>query len=486
MQKIIFNMKGIEKRCAVIEDDKLVNLYMEQPTKKEIVGHIYLGRITDVKPGMQAAFVDIGMEKSGYLHKNDIIKPDHERETSISKLVHEGETVLVQVSKEGSEFKGPKLTTNIEISGNYLVYMPNGNYVAISKKIADEEKRTRLNQIGDDLLRKQEGLLFRTAAMEVNDDILIEEIIQLQASFAKIQKKTAIETVPSCVFEGTSFIERVLHEHPLANVDEIICDQSAIISELKALQVEKNGIKIHYFHKKENVFSHFHLDGEIQKLVKQIVWLDNGAYIVIQETEALTVIDVNSGKFTGKYSMRDTVMKTNMAAAKEAAHQIKLRNLSGMILIDFIDMRHREDKAKLQNYFASLVKNESRYTNVLGFTNLNILEITRKKVKEPIHKLLTDPCPTCQGTGIVPAADAVAFQLERMLWEHQYMDHEAIWIETTKEVYNYLKGDKTNHILRLEEALKFKIYITIADKVLHEFTIKQAGKIKDIENRIRS
>lgn len=485
MRKIIINEKGRETRCAIFEEDHLVEIHQSNSSDNEIVGNIYIGRVKKVLPGMQAAFVDIGLSQNGYLHRNDLLSFQQSKQTeakqSISHYVKEGEKILVQVVKVGTEQKGPKLTMNLEFGGHLLVYMPYGNYMAVSKKVQDERERSRLLDIAQSLCQNQEGLVFRTASMERSKEELEKEYNHLKQKFLKVINQTSDK--PGSLVESKSFIDRILSELVIKEEDLLISDQIERVQQLKQLFPHTS---IQYHDLREGIFSTFKIEQEIEKLLKPLVWLKNGAYIIIEQTEAMTIIDVNTGKFSGKLSMRDTVLKTNELAAIEIAKQIRLRNLSGMILIDFIDMKHKQDQMKVLETMKSVMKKDRVQHKVIGFTELNILQITRKKTRKPLESTLTQLCTTCRGLGRIVSAESVAYKLERELWEYQFMDEDAMWIEATREVIDLVKGKNETHLNKLEDVLKYKIIFTELDSHVPTYSIKQMGDGRAIMEKISS
>ncbi|MGM7720968.1 Rne/Rng family ribonuclease [Metabacillus sp. Hm71] len=484
MRKLFINEKTNEFRCAVVEENQLTEIHQTNSYQDEVVGNIFVGRVTKVLPGMQAAFVDIGLKQNGYLHRNDLISFQHEvnhgSKTSISHYVREGDQLLVQVVKEGTDQKGPKLTTNLEFGGKFLVYMPFGDYLAVSKKLTDEAERNRLLTIADELRKGKEGLLFRTASLHKTKEELTEEYIKLKKQFTSLSRKNA--KVPECIFEARSFVDRIVNELALHPKDMIICDQIETVQHLKQ---QYPNVTVMYHDQKEGIFSTHKIEQEIDKLLKQTVWLKNGAFIVIEQTEAMTIIDVNTGKFSGKSSMRDTVLKTNQAAAIEIAKQIRLRNLSGIILIDFIDMRYKEDQEVIVDTVTREMKRDRVQHKIIGFTELNILQITRKKVRGSIQESLTNRCEACHGTGRIPSAESVTYKLERELWEYQFMDEEAIWVEATDDVIQLLQGENKNHKKQLEEALHFKILCSTLTSPIPNYRIKHIGSLSSITERLK-
>lgn len=485
MRKIIINEKAREVRCAIFEDEQVAEIHQSYSSEDEIVGNIYIGRVKKVLPGMQAAFVDIGLSQNGYLHRNDTLRfqlaNQSESNQSISHFIKEGERVFVQVVKTGTEQKGPKLTMNLEFGGHLLVYMPYGNYLAVSKKVQDEQARNLLFNIAQTFIQDQEGILFRTAAKARSKEELEKEYNQLKQKFLEVIKQT--NDKPVCVFESKSFIDRILSEIVVKEEDHIICDQIERVQQLKSLFPQTS---IQYYDQKEGIFSAYKIEQEIEKILKPLVWLKNGAYILIEQTEAMTIIDVNTGKFSGKLSMRDTVLKTNELAAIEIAKQIRLRNLSGIILIDFIDMKHKQDQLKIFETMKREMNRDRVQHKVIGFTELNILQITRKKMRMPLESNVTDMCKTCRGTGRIISADSVAYKLERELWEYQYMDEEAMWIEATGDVIDLVKGTNDEHLKRLEDVLRYKIFFTEVVSQVPTYRIKQMGKERSITEKLSS
>ncbi|MFC0270154.1 Rne/Rng family ribonuclease [Metabacillus herbersteinensis] len=484
MRKLIIDEKTSEKRCAILEGNRFTEIHYDQQQRAEIVGNIYTGRVTKVLPGMQAAFVDIGHTKNGYLSLKDIVDyqlSEKEKSThlSISHFVHEGQQIIVQVQNEGNEQKGPKLTTNVEFGGGMLVYMPHGNYCAVSKKIDESKERERLLHLAKKLRVGHEGLLFRTASSGVSEEQLTRAYDSLKEQYLSLT--TAKVKAPSCLFVAREFIPRILHELSLNSSDSIVCDTIDRVQDLRKIYPD-TGIEL--YDKRESIFTYFGLEQEIDKVLKRMVWLKNGAYIIIERTEAMVIIDVNTGKFSGKSSLRDTVLKTNVEAAREAVAQIRLRNLSGMILIDFIDMRFKEDQQQILDTISRELRNDRVQTKVIGFSELNILQLTRKKVRQPVEANLTATCPTCKGSGRVPSPESIAFKLERELWGYQYMDDEAIWVEASEDVVELFKGDNVEHLKQLERTLKFKILLTIEDSHFPYYHLKHKGDYETISKRI--
>lgn len=487
MKTIIINAKTSEKRVAVVMENKVMELSIQQPKHKEIVGNLYKGRVIDVLPGMQAAFVDIGLGKNGYIGREQLatyqLASQSEKEKNISHFVRQGEEIIVQVIKEGTERKGPKLTGLIEFPSSSLVYLPFGNYVAVSRKMKEEEERTKWRNFGQTQLRNSEGLIIRTACENQDESLILKELDFQRGRYTAIVENQKSLKPPSLLFDANKLVDKILLEHRLEDIKEIIIDDS---SEFRQIKEQLGEEKVSHYRGKENIFSYYGIEREIEKALKHVVWLDNGAYLLIEQTEALTIIDVNTGKFKGKENLRDTVFKTNIAAAKEIAHQLMLRNISGIVLIDFIDMKQNEERQKVIQALRTVAMKDRNRVTVHGFTSLGILELTRKMTTQDIGTILQTNCPTCEGTGRIDSAETVAFKLERELWEQQGMDYEAVWIEATEEVINVFQGDHQEHKKRLEEVLLFRIYLTVKASSSPEYTIRHMGSNDEIKDRLKN
>jgi ribonuclease G len=462
LKKLIINSLNREKRYALLHNEKVERLFVKQPKHISLVGNVYYGTVTKVLPGMNAAFVDIGEEKNGFIHRDKLasfvlanVEKAVKESRGISAYIHQGEKLLVQVEKDATGTKGPRLTGVIELSGEHLIYMPKGRYVAVSKKIPQPEVREKWRHYGYERKVPEEGLIFRTSSIAVSEEEMNNELEELRAEYLKLERQVSVLKKPAKVFERDPFLAQLCEEiKEVLEQVEVITDERELMVKLQHKFTE---LPLSLYTGRKNIFSAYMLEGEIEKALKRIVWLDKGAYLVIDEAEALTVIDVNTGKFSGKQDLADTVLKTNLLAAEEAARQIRLRDLAGMILIDFIDMKSEREKARILDTMAAELKRDPRRTNLLGFTPLGILQITRKKTKVSISESLLDRCPVCEGTGRIPSAETIAFRLERELFEYRFGDVNEVIIETTEEVEKVFCGEQNIHKKRLEEILAFSI-----------------------------
>ncbi len=429
------NMRATEKRVAVKENDKVVELLIERPTTHHIEGNIYKGRVVKVLPGMQAAFVDFGQKQPGYLHRDylcsyqqsPLSKKEKEKQ-GISHFVHQGEAILVQVVKEGEGAKGPKLTGLIEFPGLHIVYQPFGKFKAISKKMS-EEKRTLWRDHLYSWCTEEEGVILRTASEHVQVKVVEEELMELQRQYLEVQEKNAALTAPALLHQEDHFLSRLLREIPKAEIKLMEVDDASTYQILK-----KQEYPVRFYDGKEGIFARRGIEQELEKALKRIVWLQSGGYIIIEHTEAMTVIDVNTGKFVGKTGFRETVLKTNMEAAKEVARQLRLREIGGIIIVDFIDMESTEEQEQVLKEVKAEVKKDRSVVRVLGFTELHLLQLTRKKIREPLTRFLLQNCDHCLGKGTVFSSETIAYRLERELLEFKRSDIEAVVVEITADV----------------------------------------------------
>lgn len=477
MEKLIVNYTATEKRFALIRNNRVEKIIFDRPEQRSLVGNIYYGTVTKVLPGMNAAFIDIGEEKNAYLHRDVlpsfVLSSEIEKEKkNVSAFVHQGEKLLVQVDKDATGPKGPRVTGIIEIAGDSLIYMPHGRYVAVSKKIAD--KNTSYRMLGNHLKSTGEGLIFRTSSISATEAEITDELTSLRRQYVELSAKASFLKKPGLIFQKDSFIEMILDAISRISEGEVIVDDLS----LKQL-LEKSQVTVTYYSGKENIFSVNRIDHEIDKALKRIVWLDKGAYLIFDETEALTIIDVNTGKFSGKMNYEETVLKTNQLAAKEIVRQLRIRDIGGIVLIDFIDMKSEKDKQSILEIVESELRKDEKRTKIIGFTPLGILQLTRKKTKVSLSETLQVKCPICDGTGRILSAETVAFRLERELLEHRHTEFEAVLIETTAEVKEALE----QHLIHIEDLLHFKVIFSTKPSAQHFYVLKQFGTTEEISQK---
>jgi ribonuclease G len=486
LNRLIIQHTTREKRFALLKNGKPERLYIEQPSQQSLVGNVYLGTVEKVVPGMNAAFVQFGEEKSGFLFRDklpsfvlDSRAKEEKANRSITHYLHQGEKLLVQVEKDAAGTKGAKLTALIELPGDDLIYLPSGKYTAVSKKIADPDSRQKLRELGTEIKREEEGLIIRTSAASRSEDSLRAQLERLRTQYGELEAKAKGMKKPGLVLARDFFYEELAAELEKMKSGEVILDDQALKKRLEEL-AEGKDLSLLYHQHSESIFSAYGIEKEIERALKRVVWLENGAYLIFDEAEALTIVDVNTGKFSGKTDLRETVLKTNKLAAAEIARQLKLRDLGGMILVDFIDMKQEEDREAVLGAFEKSLYGDGRRTRITGFTSLGILQLTRKKTKLSLGEALTESCGVCSGTGRVLSTETIAFRLERELWEYRLSDYEAVLVAATTDVARVFAGPGQVHLERMEEAIGLNIYFTELAEPKPDYSIRQLGTKADL------
>lgn len=399
MKEILIHAGYTHSTAVILNKGELEYVLTEQTDAQGGVGNIYRGSVDNVVQGMQAAFVDISLDKNAFLFAGDICDGQ-----DIKKLVKKGDELIVQIIKEAQGVKGARVTTEITIPGHNLVLMPKSDYVGVSKKITQEDERKRLKETVEELKNKNYGYIVRTEAQNATKEQLQNEIVYLEDEWEKIIKKTG----KGILYREDGLLLTVLRDYLDASIDKIVIndlktfeDAKKIASVLAPFAQEKIVLK------EGNLFLEAGVESKLAKLMQRKVWLDNGAYLVIDCTEALTVIDVNTGKFTGDYDLNKTIVKTNILAAKEIARQLRLRAIGGIIVVDFIDMESDEDRQAVLNALEEASRGDKIKTNIIGFAPLGLVELTRKKTRLSLMQSLQQTCPYCEGDGRILSENTI-------------------------------------------------------------------------------
>ena len=386
MIELIVNKNKDEKIIAAVENGKLVEIYEEneQSQKARNEGNIYLGIVKDIVPGMQAAFVDIGTEKNSFIHVKDVVPQVDEKiekriDTPIKDVIKTGQKILVQIQKDSNDKKGARTSTHIKLTGKYVVLMPNTNIVTISQKIEDESERERLLNSIKTLLPEKPDEIVRTAEIKKKDEELKEDLKQLLNRWKKIEEKfKKAPSKPQLLYKSPSILEKIILDLPENRIEKITINDEKEYEEIQELLQEMNeNIKKEM---NQDILEKYELEKQIEKSKQRKIWLNCGGFITIDQTEALVAIDVNSGKFTGKSTLEETVYKVNYEATIEIAKQLRLRDIGGIIIIDYIDMQKQENKDKIEKLLKESLKQDRAKTQVEGFTKLNLMELTRKHI----------------------------------------------------------------------------------------------------------
>ncbi|WP_077368071.1 Rne/Rng family ribonuclease [Anaerosalibacter sp. Marseille-P3206] len=401
MKNILIDVRGEKNHIAILEEEKLVECYIEVEEKK-ILGNIYRGRVINVLPGMEAAFVDIGVGKNAYLYIKDALPKNVDiKNVSINDIIKCGDEIIVQVIKEAIGSKGPKITTHLTLPGRYVVLTPYSSKISVSRKITNPQENNRLTEIGNEIKKDQMGFIMRTAAKDVDRESIEKDLNLLINIYNKIDRERHFAPTPKLVYREIGMIHKIVRDVFVNPTDKMIVNDKdkyeSIIELLEYISPELNDrVELR---DKEDIFQIFNVKEKIKNIFNREIPLECGGYIVIDETEALTSIDVNTGKYIGNLSLEETIVKTNLEATEEIARQLRLRDIGGIIIIDFIDMDDEEDIKIVLNKLDKELKKDRTKSNVFGITKLGLVEMTRKKVRNRLSWNFAQLCPYCKGTG---------------------------------------------------------------------------------------
>ncbi len=492
MKKILISVNPWQVRVAVTRNDDLQNIYFASHATKTLERSFFKGTIIKVLPGIQTAFVDIGQEKAGFLHISEIDRelavqrmtgsaeiestmPDHEEsiemhpKTSldISKILKERETILVQVSKEPVYEKGAKLTTCFTLPGRFIVLMPNIGRIAISKKIEDFQERQRLKQILINNLPEGMGAIIRTTSEDRQEKEIVYDIQYLVNLWATIVKNYEEAEPGQKIYEDIPLALQVVRDHLDDDVESVISDdkenQQEVYKFIKSMAPEYSH-KVFYYDGKQDLFERYHINKQIQEALAQKVDLKSGGSIIIETTQAMTVIDVNTGRYTGKGDLEETILKTNLEAAEEVTRQLRLRNIGGLIVIDFIDMNLPTNRQKLFKHFEKMLKERDKFQSVvLKVSEFGLVQMTRKRSGKTLLQELTQPCTECKGLGYVKSVQTECYSILPRLKESLYSyKNNNVMISLSPKNFEYITTIEYNAILQFEK--DFKCTIMLASK----------------------
>jgi ribonuclease G len=459
-KEIIANVEPVETRVAVMEDGALVNIFLERG--EPLAGNVYKGRVANVLPGMEAAFVDIGLDRNAFLHVGDIrsqrLAGEEVEESfgrgAIAQRLRVGQEILVQVTKEPMGTKGARVTTYVALPAYYLVLMPTVNYVGVSRRIEHDAERKRLRQLADKLRPNGMGVIVRTAAEGVSEKELADDVQFLQAMWSKVEERSRSSRAPALVYQDLRLIRRVVRDLFTGDVTRFVIDspeEYARVSELLASFAPRLRGRLHLYREGEPIFERFGVEKELEKALRRKVWLKSGGYVVVDRTEALTVIDVNTGKYVGKTDLASTIFRTNLEAVGEIVRQITLRDIGGIILVDFIDMENEQHRRKVMQALNDAVRGDRSKVHIIDLTGLGLVEITRKRVYQDLEEVMRIPCPYCEGRGRVLSPETMALRVRRELRKHLRTGAApAVIVEVHPEVHAQLFRDGPGWVAALE------------------------------------
>jgi ribonuclease G len=478
-KEIVINADPSETRIAVLEDARLVELFVEREEERRLVGDIYKGAVNAVLPGIQAAFLDVGLSRTAFLHASDMLESmidiegfdideaerRHEtprQDLNIQDHLHKGQEVMVQVIKEPIGTKGPKVSCRLSLPGRYLVLMPGLNHIGVSRKIVDRSERQRLKALLQELRPMHAGLICRTAADGRTRKELEADVEYLISLWKEIEENAASTEAPAVIHREMELTTGLIRDLFNEDVSRLTIDSrqayKQIVSYLKAFSPEmKNRVKL--YKGDGPIFDEYGIEAEIEKTLDRKVWLKKGGYIIIDHTEALVAVDVNTGRYTGKKNQEDTILKTNLEAAEEIARQLRLRDLGGIIVCDFIDMEEETSKRQVLETFRSALRRDRARTKIFPISELGLIEMTRQRERESLFHYFSDDCPTCGGSGKVLSLRSMALKVDRALRRvGAHTKEKLVQLRIHPDMATHL-FDRSEHMEELEKKLGIRVDI---------------------------
>ena len=496
-RKLVINETQHETRVALLEDGTIVELFIERGDESDIAGNIYKGRVQRVLPGIQAAFVDIGLNQAAFIYVDDVIGErvreffeliDNEEEENlddhpedwdseassssserdapqflIEDLITEGQEIMVEVAKSPIGTKGARVTSHISIPGRFLVLMPTADHIGISRKIEDLAERTRLKQIVSELRNEPYGYIVRTAAEGIGEEKLLKEMTFLNNLWENLQRKYKKSPTPSLLHQELNLSLRAVRDLLIHEAESLVVDSRSAFDEVLAFLDEympnlKDNVRFH--DSTEPIFDTYNLEGDISRALRKKIWLKSGGYIVIELTEALVAIDVNTGRYVGKHNLEETILKTNLEAVKEIAYQVRLRDIGGIIIIDFIDMQKKSNQAKVVHELREAFKKDRSKTHILPMSEMGLVQMTRKRSKKPLTRVLCEPCHYCEGEGYLTSKQTICYNIYReVLQESSDFEGIRLTLKVNPQIAGLLHGEENRMIADLERVIGKQIVV---------------------------
>ena len=495
-REIIINHTPQETRVAVMDNSVLTELFHERGKEKGVVGNIYKGKVLKVLPGMESAFVEIGLEKAAFLYVDDVLsdftiyddldeedgdrptmqRASHsrrEKRTPIDKLIKEGQEILVQVSKGPIGTKGARITGHISIPGRNLVFMPSMDSVGVSRQISEESERQRLKEIVNRLRPEKSGFIIRTVAEDRMEDEFRSDINYLISLWDGILKKYNESKAPALVYEDLNITYRVIRDMFSSDVKKMLVDDEEefrnIRGFLKKFLPKYTGY-VEHFRRRQPIYDFYGIEEEIDRATAQKVWLKSGGYLVIDQTEALTAVDVNTGRYVGKASHEETIFKTNLEAVKELVYQLKLRNIGGIIIIDLIDMESAQNRQKVYQALKDELRHDKARSKILQISEIGLVEMPRKRDRENLGRQLSNPCPYCDGTGRIRSLSTICYEMFREITRLLKVQKRLgpLTINVHPDVADYLFSEELKYLELLQEKARQKFTVRSIDTFHHE------------------
>ncbi len=468
-KEIIINSTNEDTRIAILENDRLTEIFVERPDNERMVGDIYKGRVRRVVKGMQAAFINIGFEQDAFLHFSDMgsdvnqLFADIDEESTEggqkkqdvdpADLLRNGQEIAVQIIKEPISTKGPRVTTELTLPGRLMVLVPNQERVGVSRKVSSIKERKRLRFVARKIRPKNFGLIIRTVAEEKDEGALQSDLQKLLKTWKKVEEDLKEATPPMLIFKDLGMASSVIRDLFTSDVKRVVVDSRKMYREITRYLKEVGSDllkRVEYFKSREPIFDYFQIEQELQRSLERKVWMKNGGYLIIEHTEAMTAIDVNSGRYFGKKDHERNSLKINLEAAREISRQMRLRDIGGLIVIDFIDMEVEENRTKLLNEMRKEFSHDRAVTRISEMSRFGLIEMTRQRIRPSLIYNINEPCPLCEGTGLVPTPGTVLANMERIIRRYIAADRDRrIIIRANPHMVEYLNNKRLSRRLRL-------------------------------------
>lgn len=475
--EILVNFGPTETRAALVENGVVQEIYIERTQNRGIVGNIYKGKVVRVLPGMQAAFVDIGLERAGFIHAGDVsllnddgIETKTQETADIRCLLREGQQVLVQVTKDPISTKGARLTTHISVSARYLVYMPNSEHIGISNRIDDGAERERLKAAVTELTDEYKeqyggGFIVRTAAEGASLEELKADIPFVYKLWHNLKEKIKTSKAPTLVYEDLPLFMRTVRDLMQPSLEKVRIDSRESLQKMENFAqyyAPEIGGRIEHYPGPRPIFDLYGVEDELKKALDTRVPLKSGGYLIIEQTEAMSTVDVNTGAFVGHRNLEETIFKTNLEAASAIARQLRLRNLGGIIILDFIDMTEPEHQRQVLRTLEKNLERDRAKTNVMGVSQLGLVEMTRKRTSESLGQMLCSPCTVCNGRGVLKSAETVCYEIFReILREARNYDETKLLVLGSQVVIDRLLDEESDNVADLEMFIERSIQFQV-------------------------
>ncbi len=491
-KEILISLDEREGRAVVLEDGQLMEILIAREERQ--VGSIYKGRVSNVLPGMNAAFVDIGLERNGFLcaddaaaHLGDEVN-ESLRQMSIADILKVNQETLVQVVKEAVGTKGARITTYVTLPGRYLVLLPSAQYIGVSRRIQEEEERSRLRTCAEQIRPEGMGVIIRTAAAGRSLEDLQRDLDYLVKVWSKVQQAARKRRAPALIHQELALVDKVLRDLFTLDVDRLIVDNPVEYAKMRdKLEISAPGLldRMHLYTDRRPLFELHGVESEVEKALNRKVWLESGGYLIIDRTEALWVIDVNTGKYIGKTSLADTILRTNLEACREICRQLRLRDMAGIVIIDFIDMDTASDQRKILETLGDELKKDRTRTHLVGMTELGLVQLTRKREGKDLDAVMREPCAVCSGRGRLLSPQSLAFRVRRELLK-QALDsrHEVLLARLHPRAAVELVGLEGEEIEALERETGRTILVQVEADSHPEQVEVQGGARATMEARV--